>query len=120
MAKGTLGLIEKVKIHSKGKVVEADALIDTGASMTSIDLKIAKKAKLGPVVRTFKTKAPITKGIDKRPVVKVTLEIKGKKFRVEANLKDRSHMKFPILIGRNLLYGKFVVDVGKTKRVRKQ
>jgi len=120
MAKGTLGLIEKVKIHSKGRVLKAEALVDTGASMTSIDKKLARQAKLGPIVRTFKTKAPITKTIDKRPVVRVTLEIKGKKFQIEANLKDRSHMKFPILIGRNLLYGNFVVDVGKTKRVRKQ
>ncbi len=120
MAKKTIGLIEKVRIHGKGDVVEADALVDTGASMTSIDLALASKAKLGPVVRTFKTKAPITKKIDCRPVVRVTIELKGKKFRIEANLNDRSHMKYPVLIGRNLLYGNFVVDISKSPRIVKQ
>jgi hypothetical protein len=116
MAKKTIGLIEKVKIYGNGESVEAEALVDTGAKMTSIDLTLAGQAKLGPVVRIFKTKAPITKTIDQRAVVKAKIEVKGKKFIVEANLNDRSHMKFPVLIGRNLLYGNFVVDVSKSPK----
>lgn len=121
MAKKTIGLIEKVRIHKKGGgFVETTALVDTGAQMTSIDMEVAREAKLGPVVRTFKTKAPITKHVDKRPVVKATIEINEEKFTVEANIKDRSHMKFPVLIGRNLIYDNFVVDVSKSPRIRKQ
>ncbi|MCK5023795.1 MAG: ATP-dependent zinc protease [Candidatus Aenigmarchaeota archaeon] len=114
MSKGILGLIEKVKIHNNGKVVEADALVDTGAAMTSIDLDLATEAQLGPVKRTFKVKAPITKSVEQRPVVMVTIEVGGRKIEVEANLKDRSHMKYPILIGRNLLYRNFLVDIEKS------
>ncbi|MCK4335935.1 MAG: ATP-dependent zinc protease [Candidatus Aenigmarchaeota archaeon] len=120
MPKKTIGLIEKVKIYGDGKTVETEALVDTGAKMTSIDIKLAGEAKLGPVVRMFKTKAPITKEVARRPVVKVTIKIKGKKFTVEANLNDRSHMKYPVLIGRNLLYGNFVVDVSKSPKIRSQ
>lgn len=118
--KRTVGLVEKVKIHGRGKSVEGEALIDTGAAMTSIDLALAAESNLGPVLRTFKTKAPIIKKVDKRPVVRATIELRGKKFRIEANLNDRSHMKYPVLIGRNVLYGNFVVDVEKSPRIRKQ
>jgi hypothetical protein len=120
MQKKTIGLVEKVKIYGNGNSVEAEAIADTGAKMTSIDIGLAGKAKVGPVLRMFKTKAPITKEVARRPVVKVTIEIKGKKFKVEANLNDRSHMKYPILIGRNLLYGNFVVDVSKSPKITKQ
>ncbi len=120
MPKKTIGLIEKVKIYGNGNVVEAEALVDTGAKMTSIDIELAGKAKLGPVTRMYKTKAPITKELDYRPVVKVTIKIRGKKFEVEANLNDRSHMKYPIILGRNILYGNFVVDVSKSPRIIKQ
>ncbi len=120
MSKKTVGLIEKVKVYGNGNSVEAEAIVDTGAKMTSIDIKLAGEAKLGPVVRMFKTKAPITKEVARRPVVKVTIKIKGKKFEVEANLNDRSHMKYPVLIGRNLLYGNFVVDVSKSPKIRSQ
>ena len=120
MTKKTIGLIEKVKVYGNGTYVEAEALADTGAKMTSIDIELAGKAKLGPVTRIFKTRAPITKEVDYRPVVKVRIEIKGKKFTVEANLNDRSHMKYPVLLGRNLLYGHFVVDVSKSPKDVKQ
>jgi hypothetical protein len=120
MPKKTIGLVEKVKIYGNGSSVESEALVDTGAKMTSIDIKLAGKAKLGPVTRIFKTKAPIIKEPDYRPVVKVTIEIKGEKFEVEANLNDRSHMRYPVLLGRNLLYGNFVVDVSKSPKITSQ
>ncbi|UCC91621.1 MAG: ATP-dependent zinc protease [Candidatus Aenigmatarchaeota archaeon] len=120
MPKKTIGLVEKVRIYGNGSSVEAEALVDTGAKMTSIDIRLAGKAKLGPVVRMFKTRAPITKEVDHRPVVTVTIKVKGKKFTVEANLNDRSHMKYPVLLGRNLLYGNFVVDVSKSPKITRQ
>ena len=120
MPKKTIGLLEKVRVYGTGKSIEVEALVDTGAKMTSIDIKLAGEAKLGPVVRMYKTRAPITKDIDHRPVVTVTIEIKGEKFTLEANLNDRSHMKYPVLIGRNLLYGNFVVDVSKSPKIRRQ
>lgn len=120
MKKAVIGTIEEVKIRTRSKVMEATALIDTGAAMNSIDEKLAREAGLGPPVRMFKVRAAMSKKREKRPVVNVTLEIKGRKFNTEANIKDRSHMRFPLLIGRNLLYNRFVVDVSRSKRIIRQ
>ncbi len=43
----------------------------------------------------------------------VTLEYEGIEKRVLVTLNDRSHMEYPLLIGRNFLKGDFVVDVAK-------
>lgn len=49
--------------------------------------------------------------IQKRFKVKLLLKIKGKKVRAWFTLADRSSQVYPVLIGRNILLGKFVVDV---------
>jgi hypothetical protein len=111
-----IGLIERIKIKGKGGSEEVDALVDTGAKLTSIDYRLAESIKPGPPVRTFKVKAPALKRVTKRPVVRVIIEIAGKRFETEANLSDRSHMKYPVIIGRNILYGNFMVDVSKSPK----
>ncbi len=112
MAKKIIGLIEPIKIMGKN-VVKTTALFDTGAKLTSIDNKIAAEAQVGPVLRTQKVKAPITKEAEQRPVVKVRIEINGREYEAEANLNDRSHMKYPVIIGRNIIHENFIIDVSK-------
>lgn len=108
----TVGLVEEVTIIGREKV-KAKALFDTGARTTSIDIKLAAKAQLGPVVKTIKVKSASLKGNVKRPVVEAGLEIMGRKFETEVNIQDRSHMTFPMIIGRNVLAGNFLVDSKK-------
>jgi hypothetical protein len=49
--------------------------------------------------------------------VRLTLRLHEVKKRVLVTLNDRSHMKYPMLLGRNFLKGDFVVDVeGKKSR----
>lgn len=43
--------------------------------------------------------------------VPITLNVKDVKKRVLVSLNDRSHMTYPVLLGRNFLQGDFVVDV---------
>lgn len=43
----------------------------------------------------------------------LSLRLGGKRIRAMFNLSDRSQNKFPVLIGRRTLSGKFVVDVTK-------
>lgn len=45
--------------------------------------------------------------------VRLLVKIKGKKIRAWFTLADRSTQVYPVLIGRNVLLGKFVVDVKK-------
>lgn len=49
--------------------------------------------------------------IQKRFKVKLLIKIKGRKVRAWFTLADRSSQVYPVLIGRNVLLGKFVVDV---------
>jgi hypothetical protein len=50
---------------------------------------------------------------DHRYKVPVTLEWSGFRKEVLVSLNDRTHMAYPLLIGRNFLSGDFLVDVDK-------
>ena len=121
MAKKALGIVEKVRVIGRGEE-EVRAIVDTGAKLNSIDIGLARRIGLGKPIRTMRVKNPSLKGSIRRPVVRVRIELKGRIFKTEANLQDRSHMKFPVIIGRNLLIGNFVVDpeMGKEAVARGQ
>ncbi len=104
-----VGLVEEVKVIGE-KSVGAIALFDTGARLTSVDIKLASKAQMGPIVRITKVKNPSFNRIIKRPVVRAKIKIKGKVFDADVNIQDRSHMTFPVIIGRNIIMGNFIVD----------
>lgn len=109
MVKEIVGLVEEVKIIGK-RTLASLAVFDSGATSTSVDLELASKAGLGPVTKVTRIRNPSMKGRVRRPVVKAKIEIKGRVFETEVNLQDRSHMKFPVIIGRNILAGNFLVD----------
>lgn len=50
---------------------------------------------------------------EERFIVKTRIKLLGKLLKAELSLTDRSEMKYPILIGRKLIKGHFVVDVSK-------
>lgn len=49
--------------------------------------------------------------MQKRYKVRLLVKIRGKKVRAQFTLADRSTQVYPVLIGRNVLRGKFIVDV---------
>jgi hypothetical protein len=51
--------------------------------------------------------------VQRRYKVKLLVKVRGKKVRAWFTLADRSTQVYPVLIGRNVLSGKFVVDVKK-------
>lgn len=53
--------------------------------------------------------------VQERYKVKFLIRLKGKKIRARFTLADRSEQTYPILLGRNVLYRKFIVDVEKGK-----
>jgi len=108
--KKVVGLVEKIKIIGK-KNLTLLAKFDTGAKCNSIDKKIAEKIGL-KTISTSKVKNVL--GMERRRVVDVIFEIKGKRFVTKANIADRSKLEYPVLIGRNLIYGNFIVDVEKS------
>ncbi len=112
MGKKIVGIVEPVIISGEKKV-KAYALFDTGAKATSVDIKLASRAQLGPIIKTVTIRNPSIKQRIKRPVVKAFIKIRKKKFDVEVNIQDRSHMTMPVIIGRNIISGNFIVDPGK-------
>jgi hypothetical protein len=51
--------------------------------------------------------------LERRYVIKTPLTIHGEELLAEFSLSDRDNLRFPILIGRKILRGRFLVDVTK-------
>jgi len=111
--KTILGLSEKVIIfgnsHQKKEVL---ARIDTGATNSSIDVRIAKLLELGPVKRIKLVKSASGKG--RRAVVGAKVKLDGKILEDDFTIAERKHMTYPVLIGQNILRkGNFLIDPNK-------
>jgi hypothetical protein len=135
--KRTIGRIDKLDLPDLG-LVKVQAKIDTGAYTSAIHCsKIhvekdkegvevlvytisGKRLGQGMKAKKFKTtdfklkKIKSSNGqVQERYVVKTKIKIFNKLYKTEFSLSDRSHMKNPILLGRKLLSGRFVVDVAE-------
>ncbi len=107
----TIGFYEDVLID--GKVIRAK--IDTGAGVSSIDSSLADALNLGPVIG--RAAVVNTHGRVIRPVVMLKIEIGGKVLEAKFNIAIREHLRYPILIGKNILRQGFVID--PKKRLKK-
>lgn len=127
-----LGQIEYVDIMPIG--FRQKARIDTGAETTSIDaLDIVEFERDGrswvqfsvkdrntgesvmlkaPVERTVLIKQHGVENV-RRQVVTLTLAIGEMKDEIEVTLADRENFEYPILVGRNFLQGRALVDVSR-------
>ncbi len=98
----TLGLIETIKIYSsEGEEKEVLAKIDTGASMSSIDVRLSEELGLNEIIGTKKVKS--ASGVGIRPIIKARIVLKGIEIEAKMTLADRSHMKYPVLIGSDVM-----------------
>ena len=110
--KTTIGLTEKIGLISGNrKKMEVIAKIDTGATKSSIDINLASKLNLGPIIKSKMIKS--AHGNKLRPIVEAEIVMAGKKIKSEFTLADRTHMKYNILIGINILKHGFLVDPSK-------
>lgn len=62
--------------------------------------------------------ATSTGHIDKRFTVRLLVVVKGKKIRATFTIANRASQVYPVLIGRNILRGKFIVDVKQGKKLK--
>ncbi len=111
MRKISVGLIEPVKIQGKKKRIETLGKFDTGARRTSIDKNLVSIIGAEQVGSTSTTNVH---GTTVRPLVNVLLEIKGKKIKIQANVADRGSRKYKVLIGRDIIFQNFIIDISKT------
>ncbi|MBW1839491.1 MAG: ATP-dependent zinc protease [Deltaproteobacteria bacterium] len=119
MDKDVIGLVENIEIMGR-KNIKAKALFDTGAHRTSVDVRLASRAELGPIIKTTLVRNPGSTREVRRPIVEATIKINGVEFKTDVNIQDRSHMTFPVIIGRNIISGNFVVDPKKNLEIYKK
>lgn len=91
----------KKMLKNIGKKVSFD-LIGSDGKAKRVETTIADTVR----VKTSEEK-------ERRYKVWLTLRHRDVERRVHVTLNDRSHMEFPLLIGRNFLCGKFLVDVAQ-------
>lgn len=127
-----IGRVEWVELV--GLNIRHKARIDTGAKTTSMHAvnieeveqrgelfvkfqTLDKDGKTIEVVRKVDTtqKVSSTTGfVSKRYVIKEKLKIGNIEREVLINLNDRTKMDYKLLVGRNLLLGRFIVDVARS------
>jgi hypothetical protein len=108
-----LGLVEKITVHGKKHSRTVLARIDTGAQSNSIDLELAKTLHVGPAERTTVVKS--AHGSSVRPVVMLDIDIAGARQRGRFTIADRSKLRYPVLIGRNILKIGYMIDTTKNE-----
>ncbi|CAM5678172.1 hypothetical protein STANM337S_07307 [Streptomyces tanashiensis] len=107
-----IGEREMVRITGpSGRSAEVLALIDTGASASSVDTALAKELgfDLDSAPRITVGSAL---GREKRPVVDTTVRLAGRSFVARLSVNNRSRRETPVLLGRQEVQGLHVA-VGK-------
>lgn len=118
------------------KVFSIEAKIDTGAYTSSIHCSdiLIKKINNADVLcfklfdithpefskqehqftEFYKKKIKNSFGeMEERYIIKTRIKLGRKTIRTTLSLSDRENMRYPVLIGRRLLKGKFIIDVNK-------
>ena len=124
--KVTIGLVEDVVLMPWK--IRLPARIDTGAAVSSLDARSLKvidqevefvlPSKYGgrkfrlPIADWHTVRSAEAK--ERRPIIEIELCVGPKLIRARVNLNDRTRMKYPFLIGRNILMENFVVDCDRT------
>lgn len=127
--KQIIGAIESVNLPEL-ELFELDAKVDTGAENCAIHGDIIE-IKDGMVTFELHDEVheayngkiitlPISRQSDvkssngeseNRIFIETTIKLFGKTWKTEMSLADRSKMKYPMLLGKNFLTGKFLVDI---------
>jgi alpha-L-glutamate ligase-like protein len=107
VADRTLGVIERITIMGPNKKKTIRAKIDTGAFRTSIDVDLVHELGLDEHDKLVHVRSG--SGRQKRKTAKISFKMKGKTISTIASYTERSHLRFPIIIGRRDLKG-FLVD----------
>lgn len=124
-------------------LIGIDAKIDTGAYTSSLHCHHIKSYKkdgvdyvrfnlLDPSHETYNDKLfelPVHRkktvkssngSTEERFVVETKVRLFDKLLTAELSLTDRSEMRYPILVGRKLINGRFLVDVSKKYLTKKE
>lgn len=106
----TVGYTERVVVSGGETLEHAVAKSDTGAQRTSVDVDLAAAVGAGPLVGTTRVRSGTNRNGTKRPLVDLAVRVGGRWHTTTASVEDRSHMRHPLILGRDVLQG-YHVDV---------
>lgn len=98
-----IGYTEEVVVSGTSGSETVVAKSDTGAGRTSIDTQLAAAIGAGPIRSMTRVKSGSLKTGKARPVVDIVVGVGGRQHTVTASVEDRSHMDYPMLLGRDIL-----------------
>ena len=104
--KKVLSFIEPITITNDGFSRNYQAKLDTGAYRTSLDGSLIDELGLTLLKTRYMTVSAT--GREERPSVRVNFTLGGKSIKTVATVAQRSHMRFPVIIGRRDLKGFYV------------
>ncbi|SEQ41980.1 RimK family alpha-L-glutamate ligase [Natrinema salaciae] len=107
-----IGYTEEVVLSGTSGSKSVLAKSDTGATRTSIDTSLAADIGAGPIKSITRIRSGSSKQSKSRPVVDVVVGVGGNQHTVTASVEDRSHMDYPVLLGRDILEN-YQVDVSR-------
>ena len=133
--KPTLGRKDKADFP-EFNLIDLDVKIDTGAFTSAIHcrhieateqhgLKMIRFRLLDPSHPQYEEQVYSSNHFDERViknsfgkserryVIQTRIRLFGQDYPIELSLTERGEMKYPVLLGRKLLQGQFVVDVAK-------
>jgi hypothetical protein len=136
--KVTIGRAEKISFPEMN-MKNIPARIDTGATITSVWASSITESEEGLSFNFFDKESEFFTGervviadygrrvvsssmghAEVRYTVKLLISLKGRRIRARVTLADRSTQTYPILIGRNILRNKYIVDVASGKLLKAQ
>lgn len=107
-----LGYTTRIGINGRDGAEQTIAKSDTGARRTSIDTELAGRIGAGPLEGTTEVRSGTGSGTETRPLVDIDLCLNGRWRTVTASITDRSEMKYPVLLGRDVLES-FTLDISQ-------
>lgn len=135
MVKSTLGYLEKVNLPDLG--IDCDAKVDSGAYSSSLhadDIEVFERdgqewvrflvhfnrkhiqidQRCEAPVLSRKKVSSSNGHSSYRFVIRTNLELAGQTWTIKISLSHRGSMKYPMLLGRDAIRGRFIVDVEHT------
>lgn len=111
-AKPVLGATEMITLVGDDDAREVDARADAGAKRSCIDRDLAETIGVGPDLKSKKFRTSNGELV-KRPIVELTVDVRGREHQVKPSIMDRSEMSTDFRLGRDILESNYRIDVAK-------
>jgi hypothetical protein len=107
-------IVAKLDTGARSAALHADEIHIVGRRVVFVIVDEGRKRTYkAPLAGQKRVKS--SNGISEiRPVIRVTLQIGNQVFKTEVTLTDRAVMDVPMLLGRNVLKGRFLVHPART------